>query len=62
MQLLVLYYYNSDEDEEDAVADDFLELLRLFQSHNFGRKVRKKILKVIVPFTNEFTLESMNIE
>jgi hypothetical protein len=41
LQLLLLYFYNSDEDEDEhsIAADDFLELLRLFQTHGFTRKV-----------------------
>jgi len=44
LQLLLLYFYNSDDDDEDeknVAAADFVELLKLFQTHGFGRKVNR---------------------
>ncbi len=50
LQLLLLYFYNSDDDDDDedeknVAAADFVELLKLFQTHGFGRKVNRFSIK-----------------
>ena len=48
LQLLLLYYYNSDDDSEEeknSWAADFVDLIKIFQAHGFGRKVGEKFCK-----------------